>query len=72
MHFGFFFSFKVLELIVNIQPKDSGSGGGETRESVVYKQADEMLEKLPGNFVPHEVSKMSSLCNFCVFNGKSY
>ncbi|XP_071801151.1 dynein axonemal heavy chain 5-like isoform X2 [Asterias amurensis] len=46
---------EVLELIVNIQPKDSGSGGGETRESVVYKQADEMLEKLPGNFVPHEV-----------------
>lgn len=45
----------MLETIVNIQPKDSGGGGGETRESVVYKLADDMLEKLPEDYVPHEV-----------------
>ena len=47
----------VLETILNIQPKDSGGGGGETRESVVFKQASEMLEKLPPNYVAHEVRK---------------
>lgn len=45
----------VLETIVNIQPKDSGGGGGETRETVVFRQASEMLDKLPENYVPHEV-----------------
>jgi dynein heavy chain len=45
----------MLETIVNIQPKDSGGSGGETRESVVYKQADDMLSKLPSDYVPHEV-----------------
>ena len=46
----------VLDTIVNIQPKDSASGGGETRESVVARQATEMLEKLPEDYIPHEVS----------------
>ena len=36
-----------LETILNIQPKDSGGGSGETRESVVMRQAQEMLSKLP-------------------------
>ena len=45
----------MLESIVNIQPKDSGGGGGETRESVVYKLADDMLEKLPADYIPFEV-----------------
>ena len=49
----------VLETIVNIQPKDSGGGGGETRETVVFRQASEMLEKLPANYVPHEVRERS-------------
>ncbi|XP_052807224.1 dynein axonemal heavy chain 5-like isoform X2 [Mya arenaria] len=47
----------MLETIVNIQPKDSGGGGGETRESVVYKLADDMLEKLPEDYIPHEVKE---------------
>ena len=45
----------MLTNIVNIQPKDTGGGSGETRESVVYRLADDMLEKLPEDFVPHEV-----------------
>ena len=51
----------MLETIVNIQPKDSGGSGGETRESVVYKQADDMLSKLPSDYVPHEVQNKMTL-----------
>lgn len=46
---------ETLNTIVSIQPKDSGSGGGETREAVVQRLADEMLEKLPPDYNPHEV-----------------
>ncbi|XP_025057270.1 dynein heavy chain 5, axonemal-like [Alligator sinensis] len=46
---------ETLSTIVSIQPKDSGTGGGETREAVVQHLADEMLEKLPPNYIPHEV-----------------
>ena len=41
--------------IINIQPKDSGGGAGETRETIVQRLANEMLEKLPPDYVPHEV-----------------
>ncbi|XP_072235150.1 dynein axonemal heavy chain 5-like, partial [Leuresthes tenuis] len=41
--------------ITSIQPKDSGGGAGETREASVQRQANEMLEKLPPDYVPHEV-----------------
>ena len=46
---------EVLDTIMSIQPKDSGGGSGETRESVVHRMAGEMLEKLPPDYVPHEV-----------------
>ncbi|XP_072567808.1 dynein axonemal heavy chain 5 [Paramormyrops kingsleyae] len=46
---------QTLSTIVNIQPKDSGGGGGETREAAVLRLANEMLEKLPADYVPHEV-----------------
>ena len=46
-----------LDTILNIQPKDSSSGGGETRESIVSRQAGEMLDKLPNDYIPHEVSR---------------
>ena len=46
---------EMLTTIMNIQPKDSGGGGGETRETIVYRLASEMEEKLPPDYIPHEV-----------------
>lgn len=46
---------EVLDTIMNIQPKDSSSGTGETRENIVYHIADDMLHKLPPDYIPHEV-----------------
>ena len=51
------FANAALATIVSIQPKESSGGAGETRESVVFRMADEMLEKLPANFLPHEVNE---------------
>lgn len=47
---------ETLSTIINIQPKDSGGGAGETKEASVQRLANEMLEKLPPDYVPHEVS----------------
>lgn len=46
----------VLDTILGIQPKDSSGGGDETREAVVARLADDMLEKLPEDYSPFEVS----------------
>lgn len=44
-----------LSTIIDIQPKDTGGGAGETREASVQRLANEMLEKLPPDYIPHEV-----------------
>lgn len=49
----------MLSTMVNIQPKDAGGGTGETRESIVYRQADDMLQKLPDDYNPFEVHTKS-------------
>lgn len=46
---------EVLGTIVDIQPKDSSAGAGESRETVVQRMCNEFLEKLPADFVAHEV-----------------
>merc|ERR1719183_1800392 len=48
---------QTLGTIVDIQPKDSGGGGGETREDAVTRMCNEFLEKLPDDFQPHEVKE---------------
>lgn len=56
---------------MNIQPKDSSGGGGETREAVVFRLADDMLGKLPPDYIPHEVrsrlQKMGAMSSMNIF-----
>ena len=62
---------QMLSTIMSIQPKDASAGGGETRETVVYRLADDMLSKLPIDYNPHEVKerlkKMGSLQPLNIF-----
>ncbi|GJQ67798.1 hypothetical protein Trydic_g16579 [Trypoxylus dichotomus] len=47
----------ILDTILNVQPKEGGNTGGETRESIVYSLAEDMLEKLPPPYVGFEVKE---------------
>ncbi|KAL7304210.1 hypothetical protein TKK_0003404 [Trichogramma kaykai] len=47
----------ILDTILNVQPKEGGSQGGETRETVVYKLAEDMLAKLPKEYNAFEVKE---------------
>lgn len=58
---------ETLNTIINIQPKDSGAATGETRETSVQRSANEMLDKLPPDYVPHEVS-VHICINICSFD----
>uniref|UniRef100_A0A667YRJ5 Dynein, axonemal, heavy chain 5 like n=1 Tax=Myripristis murdjan TaxID=586833 RepID=A0A667YRJ5_9TELE len=65
-------SADVLNTITNIQPKESGGGSGATRESIVHSLAEDMLDKLPSDYVPHEVRlsrlvKMGALNSMNIF-----
>lgn len=62
----------ILDTILSIQPKEGASiRGGETRETVVYRLADDMLEKMPKSYVDHEVkeslSRMGPLLPMSIF-----
>lgn len=46
---------QILNTIISVQPKESGSGAGESREVVVVRQANDMLEKLPPSYDEFEV-----------------
>ena len=77
VHFLFFCRYQsnmakeVVDTIMSIQPKDSSGGTGETREAMVYRIANDMLEKLPPDYIPHEVKarlqKMGALSSMNIF-----
>ncbi|XP_011504753.1 PREDICTED: dynein heavy chain 5, axonemal [Ceratosolen solmsi marchali] len=45
----------ILDTILSVQPKEGGPQGGETRENVVYRLAEDMLAKLPMEYNAFEV-----------------
>uniref|UniRef100_H2YDV7 Uncharacterized protein n=1 Tax=Ciona savignyi TaxID=51511 RepID=H2YDV7_CIOSA len=47
---------EILDTVLSVQPKDSSSGTGETREDVAFNMAQDMLDKLPADYVPYEVT----------------
>ncbi|XP_037924624.1 dynein heavy chain 5, axonemal isoform X2 [Hermetia illucens] len=47
----------ILDTILSVQPKEGGNTGGETRESIVYQLADDMLRKLPPAYNAYEMKE---------------
>lgn len=47
----------ILDTILSVQPKEGGSQGGETRETIVYRLAEDMLQKLPKQYNSFEVKE---------------
>ena len=60
----------VLDTVMSMQPKEGGGGAGETRETVVFRMADDMLDKLPADYIPHEVGA-ASVWSACCCTQKS-
>jgi len=56
----------MLEKIVNIQPKEANANlsTGETRDKIVHNIANDMLSKLPANFIQHEVDLKGNVSDF--------
>ena len=48
-------SKSILQTILSMQPRDGGQTSGESREAIVYRLAQDMLDKLPQDYVQHEV-----------------
>ncbi|GAB6028045.1 Dynein heavy chain 5, axonemal [Chamberlinius hualienensis] len=48
---------EIWDAIVNIQPKDSASSSDACRETLVYKLAEDMLSKLPADYISFEVKE---------------
>ena len=67
-------SQKMLETIMSIQPKDSNTGSGETREDAVKRMANELLAKLPEDFDKNKtkvmLQKQGSLKPLSIFLGQ--
>lgn len=47
----------MFDTMLSIQPKESGGGASESRESVVTRLSKDMLSKLPKNYDPFEVKE---------------
>uniref|UniRef100_A0A0P4W7W0 Dynein heavy chain ATP-binding dynein motor region domain-containing protein n=1 Tax=Scylla olivacea TaxID=85551 RepID=A0A0P4W7W0_SCYOL len=47
----------ILDTILSMQPKEGGQRGGETREAVVSHLANDMLGKLPPDYIQHEIKE---------------
>ena len=50
----------ILDQVLDIQPKEGGGGGTakeESRESVVGRSSKDMLNKMPGDYIPHKVNE---------------
>ncbi|KAK3879380.1 hypothetical protein Pcinc_016045 [Petrolisthes cinctipes] len=45
----------ILDTILSMQPKEGGQQGGEMREAVVLNLAQDMLDKLPPDYIQHEI-----------------
>lgn len=48
-------STEMIVTIMDTRPKDSGGGGGKTREEIVQDKARELLAKLPQDYIDLEV-----------------
>ena len=51
----------ILDTILSMQPKEGGQRGGETREFAVSRMANDMLSKLPPDYIQHEVMCYAAL-----------
>lgn len=47
----------ILDTILSIQPKESSTSGGETREAAVSRMVNEMLSKVPEPYAEYEVKE---------------